>query len=289
MEAKNMSKKSIGEVISGLRKEKGVTQEELGKAVGVSTQAVSKWENGGVPDVELLEPIADFFGVSLDALFDRGLNDYASLEEATAKYFSSLSDQERAEKAFEYCWAVERALCGSSELEESTALGVLRKKDVCHHMFSQVLKDSFISLMSLSADAPYFAFFPETPERTEWLFEKTDYPEFFSELADRDIFNAFLLVHKRDKKGFTENLFVKELGITPEKAKAIVAFLTKYGLINTTELELDDEVKKVYTPKPNPAIIPFLTFACELVSRPGTFYYWHEGRREPYIRLDKLR
>ena len=55
-----MSIKNIGAVILELRKAKGVTQDELAKYVGVSPQAVSKWENGGVPDTELLPKIADF-------------------------------------------------------------------------------------------------------------------------------------------------------------------------------------------------------------------------------------
>lgn len=65
----NMSVEIIGKQIASLRKEKGVKQEELAKYVGVSTQAVSKWENGGVPDVELIPKIADFFSVSIDNLF----------------------------------------------------------------------------------------------------------------------------------------------------------------------------------------------------------------------------
>ena len=52
-----MSVEIIGKQIASLRKEKGVKQEELAKYVGVSTQAVSKWENGGVPDIELLPKI----------------------------------------------------------------------------------------------------------------------------------------------------------------------------------------------------------------------------------------
>jgi len=62
---------SIGQIISELRKTKASTQEELANAVGVSAQAVSKWENGGTPDIELLPAIADFFDIPVDRLFGR--------------------------------------------------------------------------------------------------------------------------------------------------------------------------------------------------------------------------
>ena len=63
---------TIGMQIAKLRKEKNITQEELAKKLDVSAQAVSKWENGGAPDLELLPKIADYFGVSIDYLFGRG-------------------------------------------------------------------------------------------------------------------------------------------------------------------------------------------------------------------------
>ena len=74
-----MSIEMIGKQIASLRKEKGIKQEELAKYVGVSTQAVSKWENGGVPDIELLPKISDFFSVSIDSLFGRKITDYSDL------------------------------------------------------------------------------------------------------------------------------------------------------------------------------------------------------------------
>ena len=63
---------NIGIQIAKLRKENNITQEELAKKLDVSAQAVSKWENGGSPDLEMLPKIADYFDVSIDYLFGRG-------------------------------------------------------------------------------------------------------------------------------------------------------------------------------------------------------------------------
>ncbi len=61
---------TIGEKIRELRLGAGVTQTELAEALGVSPQAVSRWENGTTyPDLELLPPIANYFGVTIDGLF----------------------------------------------------------------------------------------------------------------------------------------------------------------------------------------------------------------------------
>lgn len=63
-------KMKIHEQITFLRKQKGLTQEELAKALGVSNQAVSKWESAQCcPDIQLLPEIAEFFSVSIDELF----------------------------------------------------------------------------------------------------------------------------------------------------------------------------------------------------------------------------
>lgn len=64
-----MSTLRINENIARLRKEKGVTQEELAVALGVSNQAVSKWEAGKCcPDIEILPELARYFRVSIDEL-----------------------------------------------------------------------------------------------------------------------------------------------------------------------------------------------------------------------------
>jgi len=60
----------MGEMIRTLRHKAGKTQENLAEALGMSTQAVSRWESGGgYPDVELIPRIANYFHVSIDELF----------------------------------------------------------------------------------------------------------------------------------------------------------------------------------------------------------------------------
>ena len=67
-----MDEKTMGARIAQHRKEKGLTQEGLATQLGVTNQAVSKWE-GDVccPDIQLLPALADALGLSLDALFGR--------------------------------------------------------------------------------------------------------------------------------------------------------------------------------------------------------------------------
>ena len=56
-----MYKRMLGETIYRLRKERGLSQDELGKLVGVSNKAVSKWETYEAnPDITLLPLLAQF-------------------------------------------------------------------------------------------------------------------------------------------------------------------------------------------------------------------------------------
>lgn len=68
---------SIGTNIYTLRKSKKLTQAQLAEKLGVSEQAVSKWENEQcAPDVSLFPIMADYFGVSIDRLFGYHQNSY---------------------------------------------------------------------------------------------------------------------------------------------------------------------------------------------------------------------
>ncbi len=59
----------LGRNLAGARKQAGLTQNDLASRVGVTAQAVSKWEQGkSCPDIAILDEIADAVGISLISL-----------------------------------------------------------------------------------------------------------------------------------------------------------------------------------------------------------------------------
>ena len=76
----------LGQKIRELRRRDGRTQEALAEAIGVTSQAVSRWEaNGGYPDMEMIPSIANYFGISIDELFGYNNERSKKIDELAAK------------------------------------------------------------------------------------------------------------------------------------------------------------------------------------------------------------
>ncbi len=127
----------IGEQIKKIRTEKGITQEQLGELIGVTTQAVSRWERGGTPDAELLPRISDVLGVSTDSLFGREEQSYSL---ALARRLCCMSQEDAFRYALNICWAIE--------------IGLMRDLSIVDDFMGKLIDDS------VSADSKrndYFA------------------------------------------------------------------------------------------------------------------------------------
>ena len=110
---------SLGEKISALRKEKNYTQSELGNLLGVTYQAVSKWErDDSMPDFDMISKMAKLFGVSI-AHFERDEEDKAETVATEAD-----ADDEPNEKIEGVC-----TVCG--KMLTSSEVGVYTPKIVC--------------------------------------------------------------------------------------------------------------------------------------------------------------
>ncbi|MBQ3575720.1 MAG: helix-turn-helix transcriptional regulator, partial [Clostridia bacterium] len=68
--------KATGRMIAKLRQAKGLTQQQLAAIIGVSHQAVSKWESGAaLPDIQTMVSLTRFFGISLEQLIYAEINE----------------------------------------------------------------------------------------------------------------------------------------------------------------------------------------------------------------------
>lgn len=92
----------LNEQIAFLRKQRGMTQEELALTLGVTNQSVSKWENNiCCPDIQLLPKIAELFNVSVDALL--GYKTPSENEDVILQIkekFSSLPEKDKSDFVF---------------------------------------------------------------------------------------------------------------------------------------------------------------------------------------------
>lgn len=83
---------ALSEKLYELRKKSGFSQEQLAEQLGVSRQAISKWESGkAIPESDTLISISEYFGVSLDYLMKE---DVATFSEAAE---NTVNDQPRAD------------------------------------------------------------------------------------------------------------------------------------------------------------------------------------------------
>ena len=93
-----MDQIKAGAFLKDLRKEKGITQEQLAEELGVSDRTISRWETGNnMPDISLLVEIADFFDVSIPEII-KGERKSEEMKEESKEVAETMSYYAKAEK-----------------------------------------------------------------------------------------------------------------------------------------------------------------------------------------------
>lgn len=286
-----MSEQKLCTRIAEMRKAKSMTQEELGALVGVSGQAVSKWESGGMPDSVLLPSIASALGCSIDYLFDceKSIKDIdrEELYNIIFKYFGGkLSSEEICSVQMELAWILQ---CAFWDYEKRVPM----KEVVDYHSdFSQVssqnISDNGVNYFSLSNGFPIFYTVPENEGISKKLLSETDFCEFFSLFSDEDAFKVikFTLTEPLEAKRCTAKVFAQKAGISESKFLELSKKLRKYGFINEEVLSLDDESIKTYHIWSNPQIVPMLMIAHEYMHKRQCYYNFTSNRKKPYLNKD---
>jgi len=118
----------LSEQITRLRKRSSLTQEQLASRLGVTYQAVSKWENGqSCPDISLLPVLSDIFGVTLDELFGKRLKRELLRNGLVAEYLFEGNARDSSGK--EHHGKVKGALWGEDRFGKPNSACYLDGKD----------------------------------------------------------------------------------------------------------------------------------------------------------------
>ncbi len=275
----------MGNRIAAYRKAKGLTQEQLGEAVGVSGQAVSKWENGGIPDTMLLPGIAVTLGVTVDCLFgvEKSVRDMseADFEQLVFDYC-----RERGfdfDRLFRLVWCMHTAVWGE-EVEFVPLREVIDKHAGNEQITSQVIRDEGTTYLSLIKGFPFFCAVKDDPGISERLLAETDFGAFFSILADDDGRRAVMFTQTATESSqYTAEAMARKMGIDTAKFNELLPRLVKYGLLHEDSLTLDDRQIKVYHMWSNPEIRPLLMMAYQFIHARQCYYNFTCNRAKAYF------
>lgn len=268
----------MGKIIKERRISKGYTQQQLGKLLKVSTQAVSKWERGGAPDIELLPDIADVLDVSIDALFGR---EEESIEMSIARSLRELPLEEGYKRAFKMCWAINAGLAHEESLIYDS-LETIKYKDTEHKYFSQAVMDAGIVNMRLAEDFRTFFFMPEPDGGILNKIESMEnLQKVFSTFADLNILKIVFYMYSRLNTPVDATLISKNTEIDEESVKEYMKFMQDSNLVDITYIETAKGNVASYTFRKEGVVIPFLCYADELTKKLVIDYWVQFERTKP--------
>lgn len=270
---------NIGNKIKELRVKNKITQEELAKALQVSTQAVSKWENGGSPDLELIPTIANYFHVSTDYLFDLKQDQIADIEQKLWMYLQSFDMKERMNVVYKLGFYMSVA----SRNEKMDMLENLKnffKTEMSNeNYYSNIICEEGIIITSLAQDNKIFMCLPKNNQSNYSKILKSDQKQrlFCQYLSDELFYRALIFLYSQNEKNFTESYLKDYLNISIEQAREILLQMEEFKIVQCSQVPIDDSYLNLYTVLPNPQIVGLIALLDMVVNKPNTYYYYFGG------------
>lgn len=265
-----------------IRKEKGVTQEQLADAVGVSAQAVSKWEMTSFPDAQLLPAIAEFLGVTIDELFGKEKEEKIDIYNAVLQHLNKLPREQRFQEMFAICRAFPLGACGCDEYQPILN-NVLQNTGWDN--YSQVDLETGFMQSRNNGNLQYFLLMPKPEQGYDDVLAYQDKAvRFFEVMAIPNALRViYFLMGSKDTMFFKASTLAHELKITMENAEEIISGLSELDLIWEGMLNEGVESGNIYQFRASCDFLSFLNITRTLLSRPCSFNYHQSERKEPYF------
>lgn len=270
-----MSDNPLSQNIAKYRKAAGLTQEDLGRLLNVSMQAVSRWERGGAPDLSLLPELAQALGITIDQLFN--FTSSKPLDPATflRKELCRIPEEQRFVRAYELALELIELIVdindgGSEHLYRYLKLNerVDRKQRLASPLPSllSVSTDEGIMKASLAADFQYVLMMPEPEDGFSSIMKnERAYLRLFALLEKPHRLRALYYAHTRHDRPFSATLLGKEVDISEAEAEEILSELSEHRLLQKGQVDTADGPLNTYTLRVSSALIPFLYFGAEVM------------------------
>ena len=273
---------SLSANIKRLRLEKNLTQEQLAARLGVSAQAVSKWETSQTyPDGALLVPLAKALDASLDALFDNDAVSMADVSERIIKLIRKTDAKERFHMARDIGWQIERGLfdCHMELGEKYDPEDVKTRK-----ASSYILDDTGFTVVS-NGKEPFFSVFPQPSEGYgHFLGDMDELQKIFAALSRENTVKALVyLYRKTENYVFEKEVLAKDCDIPMDQTEEVLADLARLRIIWKQELSFNGRARVLYCSKPSHKLIALFIMAKEIGYK-GAHCLNRHYRNTPFIK-----
>lgn len=286
-----MGMELLGTQIARLRRERGLTQEELGRAAGVSAQAVSRWECGGAPDVGLLPAIADRLGVTVDALFGQEGGAPVDMEGTLHAWLSAGRREEVMEKLCALLWKGLQYLAVNEDvrMEPPEHCEWTDPEGTRLLMDAQAVLEQGCILGVQSEEFSFMSVFPE-PEKGYAAFFDTcgHYRRLFESLSRPGALEILLdLMARPMPRWVVPAVEAQRLGLAQGEAEELMAALAGTNVLEEQALEVSDGTMGAYSLSAGSPLVPFLYLA-RLLGQPGELHLaFYRDRKSPWLRQGK--
>lgn len=273
---------SLSTNIKRLRQEKNLTQEQLAAKLGVSAQAVSKWETSETyPDGTLLVPLAQELDVSLDVLFDNNSVSMADISSRIMSLIYNTKAKERFNVARDICWQIERGLFNCHvEIEKEYDPNEIKNQKQA----SYILDDTGFTIIS-NGKEPFFAVFPQPEEGFgHFLEDKEELRKIFEALSHKDTVNALIYLYQEGRDYvFESSVLAKECEIGNDQIDAVLEDLRMLKVVWGQEVTINGKKRMLYYSRQSHILVAIFLIAREIGYK-GAFCLNTQNRNIPFLK-----
>jgi len=277
--------------LQALRKKKGVTQEQLATYLGVSPQAVSKWENGSYPEGDLLPKISEYFEVSISYLYGQE-TEKKSFEQTILEELYKLHEKESKEgpclhneyfdKLLDIVWCGQIACWKNNKYYYKRGIPEEGVRTA-----SVISDDAGFGYFNLNLEKQYYALVKEPEDGFSSHLKLTEgLRSFFKGLGEPGVLEIlFFLMSMRMLEAVSVSTLSEIIGMDVDKVQKIMDNLISSDkgarVIQCVRVVKTNGEEKAYSIEPS-GIVPFITLllSTDSLMNPPYGYTMQVGNRD---------